>query len=118
MDTEEMQRQLQALTDRAEIADLMDRYLRSLDDGDFDEEWARAFHTEDVVIHENHRACDCRPRRGQAREVTGRSAVSPRLSPPQTHRRVAGVSTSTGRLGAAGRILDDRVQYPIDQLRR
>ncbi|MEU9593779.1 nuclear transport factor 2 family protein [Streptomyces sp. NPDC048193] len=49
MDTEEMQRQLQALTDRAEITDLMDRYLRSLDDGVFDEEWARAFHTEDVT---------------------------------------------------------------------
>ncbi|CAM5334513.1 nuclear transport factor 2 family protein [Streptomyces griseomycini] len=49
MDTNEMQRQLQALTDRAEITDLMDRYLRSLDDGVFDEEWARAFHTEDVT---------------------------------------------------------------------
>ncbi|GAA3773310.1 nuclear transport factor 2 family protein [Streptomyces coacervatus] len=49
MDTEEMQRQLQALTDRAEITDLMDRYLRSLDDGVFDEEWARTFHTEDVT---------------------------------------------------------------------
>ncbi|MFD7923305.1 nuclear transport factor 2 family protein [Streptomyces sp. NPDC059740] len=49
MDAEEMQRQLQALTDRAEITDLMDRYLRSLDDGTFDEEWARAFHTEDVT---------------------------------------------------------------------
>lgn len=49
MDTEEMQRQIQALTDRAEITDLMDRYLRSLDDGVLDEEWARAFHTEDVT---------------------------------------------------------------------
>ncbi|MFD8019344.1 nuclear transport factor 2 family protein [Streptomyces lavendulae] len=49
MNTEEMQRQLQALTDRAEITDLMDRYLRSLDDGVFDEEWAAAFHTEDVT---------------------------------------------------------------------
>ncbi|MFJ8011137.1 nuclear transport factor 2 family protein [Streptomyces sp. NPDC096339] len=49
MDTEEMRRQLQALTDRAEITDLMDRYLRSLDVGVFDEEWARAFHTEDVT---------------------------------------------------------------------
>ncbi|MFJ8850413.1 hypothetical protein [Streptomyces sp. NPDC102437] len=37
----EMQRQVRALTDRAEITDLMDRYLRSLDDGAFDEEWAR-----------------------------------------------------------------------------
>lgn len=49
MDTEQIQRQLQALTDRAEITDLMDRYLRSLDVGVFDEEWARAFHTEDVT---------------------------------------------------------------------
>lgn len=49
MDTREMQQQLRALTDRAEITDLMDRYLRSLDDGVFDEEWARAFHTEDVT---------------------------------------------------------------------
>ncbi len=43
-----MQRQVQVLTDRAEITDLLDRYVRSLDDGVFDEEWARAFHTEDV----------------------------------------------------------------------
>ncbi|MCD9874911.1 nuclear transport factor 2 family protein [Streptomyces guryensis] len=49
MDTEETQRQLQILTDRAEITDLLDRYLRSLDNGVFDEEWARAFHTEDVT---------------------------------------------------------------------
>ncbi|MBC9723683.1 nuclear transport factor 2 family protein [Streptomyces sp. TRM68367] len=49
MDTEEMQRQVQALTDRAEITDLLNRYLRSLDYGVFDEEWARAFHTEDVT---------------------------------------------------------------------
>ncbi|WP_330261046.1 nuclear transport factor 2 family protein [Streptomyces sp. NBC_00539] len=49
MDTNEMQRQLRALTDRAEITDLMDRYLRSLDDRVFDEAWARAFHTEDVT---------------------------------------------------------------------
>ncbi|KOG50333.1 nuclear transport factor 2 family protein [Streptomyces decoyicus] len=49
MDTEAMQRQLQYLTDRAEITDLLDRYLRSLDEGRFDEAWARAFHTEDVT---------------------------------------------------------------------
>ncbi|MFF9314773.1 nuclear transport factor 2 family protein [Streptomyces sp. NPDC014748] len=49
MDLEEMQRQLRTLTDRVEITDLMDRYLRSLDDGVFDDEWARAFHTEDVT---------------------------------------------------------------------
>ncbi|MEU6482611.1 nuclear transport factor 2 family protein [Streptomyces sp. NPDC046887] len=48
MDTEEMRRQLQALTDRAEITDLLDRYLRSLDEGVFDEEWARRFYAEDV----------------------------------------------------------------------
>ncbi len=44
-----MHRQLQDLTDRAEITDLMDRYLRSLDERVFDEAWARAFHTEDVT---------------------------------------------------------------------
>jgi len=49
MDIEEMQQQVQSLTDRAEITDLLDRYLRSLDEGVFDEEWARAFHTEDVT---------------------------------------------------------------------
>ncbi|GGR48674.1 nuclear transport factor 2 family protein [Streptomyces roseolus] len=49
MDIEEMQRQLRALADRAEIADLMGRYLRSLDVGVFDEEWVDAFHTEDVT---------------------------------------------------------------------
>ncbi|MFJ5709535.1 nuclear transport factor 2 family protein [Streptomyces sp. NPDC093105] len=49
MDTEEMRRQLRTLTDRAEITDLMGRYLRSLDVGVFDEAWADAFHTEDVT---------------------------------------------------------------------
>ncbi|MBT2367099.1 nuclear transport factor 2 family protein [Streptomyces sp. ISL-10] len=49
MDITEMQRELRALTDRAEITDLLDRYLRSLDEGVIDEEWARAFHTEDVT---------------------------------------------------------------------
>ncbi|WP_302185962.1 nuclear transport factor 2 family protein [Streptomyces sp. AC550_RSS872] len=43
------QRQHQHLTDRAEITDLLDRYLRSLDDGVFDQEWADAFHTEHVT---------------------------------------------------------------------
>ncbi|WP_030799876.1 nuclear transport factor 2 family protein [Streptomyces sp. NRRL S-337] len=47
--TEAMRYQLRYLTDRAEIGDLMDRYVRSLDEGRFDEEWARAFHTEDVT---------------------------------------------------------------------
>ncbi|GGU69066.1 hypothetical protein GCM10010211_38170 [Streptomyces albospinus] len=41
--------QLQHLIDRAEITDLLDRYLRSLDEGIFDEAWARAFHTEEVT---------------------------------------------------------------------
>ncbi|MCA6091349.1 nuclear transport factor 2 family protein [Streptomyces sp. SCA3-4] len=49
MNTNDMHRTLQGLVDRAEITDLMDRYLRSLDDGVFDEEWARTFHTEDVT---------------------------------------------------------------------
>lgn len=49
MDTEEARRQLRHLTDRAEITDLLDRYLHSLDHGVLDEEWARAFHTEDVT---------------------------------------------------------------------
>ncbi|MFJ9417379.1 MULTISPECIES: nuclear transport factor 2 family protein [unclassified Streptomyces] len=49
MDTEAMHRRLQQLTDRAEITDLLDRYLRSLDEGHFDEAWARAFHTEEVT---------------------------------------------------------------------
>ncbi|MFH7334014.1 nuclear transport factor 2 family protein [Streptomyces sp. KHY 26] len=49
MDTEETRRQVRTLMDRAEITDLLDRYLRSLDEGVIDEEWARAFHTEDVT---------------------------------------------------------------------
>ncbi|NEC63955.1 nuclear transport factor 2 family protein [Streptomyces sp. SID9727] len=49
MTTEEVQRQLRYLTDRAEITDLLDRFLRSLDHGVLDDEWARAFHTEDVT---------------------------------------------------------------------
>ncbi|MET9291841.1 nuclear transport factor 2 family protein [Streptomyces sp. NPDC003077] len=49
MDLEEMQRHLRALTDRAEITDLLDRFVRSLDEGRFDEAWARAFYTEDAV---------------------------------------------------------------------
>ncbi|MFG2114323.1 nuclear transport factor 2 family protein [Streptomyces sp. NPDC048718] len=72
MDIEETQRRLQSLTDRAEITDLMNRYVRSLDDGVFDEEWARAFHTEDVTaempigtIH-GRDALTARVRRGMA----------------------------------------------------
>ncbi|MFI8207947.1 nuclear transport factor 2 family protein [Streptomyces werraensis] len=49
MDTDEMRRQVRALTDHAAVTDLISRYLRSLDEGVLDDEWARAFHTEDVV---------------------------------------------------------------------
>ncbi|MEV5166393.1 nuclear transport factor 2 family protein [Streptomyces werraensis] len=49
MDTDEMRRQVRALTDRAAVTDLISRYLRSLDEGVLDDDWARAFHTEDVV---------------------------------------------------------------------
>ncbi|GAA3297508.1 nuclear transport factor 2 family protein [Streptomyces cinereospinus] len=49
MDDEAMRRRLRDLADRADISDLLGRYLHSLDDGVFDEEWARAFHTEDVT---------------------------------------------------------------------
>ncbi|MFC8538598.1 nuclear transport factor 2 family protein [Streptomyces sp. NPDC057249] len=49
MNTEEMRRQLRHLSDRAEITDLLDRFLRSLDHGVLDDEWACAFHTEDVT---------------------------------------------------------------------
>lgn len=44
-----MRRQVRALTDRAAVTDLISRYLRSLDEGVLDDDWARAFHTEDVV---------------------------------------------------------------------
>ncbi|MFH8570989.1 nuclear transport factor 2 family protein [Streptomyces sp. NPDC017993] len=47
--TAAMRHQLQYLTDRAEIDDLLGRYVRSFDEGTFDEQWARAFHTEDVT---------------------------------------------------------------------
>ncbi|WP_437097936.1 nuclear transport factor 2 family protein [Streptomyces sp. enrichment culture] len=49
MDTDEMRRQVRALTDRAAVTDLISRYLRSLDEDVLDDDWARAFHTEDVV---------------------------------------------------------------------
>lgn len=47
--TAAMRHQLQYLTDRAEIDDLLARYTRSFDEGVLDERWARAFHTEDVT---------------------------------------------------------------------
>ncbi|GEC09459.1 hypothetical protein SSP24_71140 [Streptomyces spinoverrucosus] len=49
MENEAIERRLRNLTDRADISDLMSRYLHSLDEGVFDEDWARAFHTEDVT---------------------------------------------------------------------
>ncbi|MEV5334028.1 nuclear transport factor 2 family protein [Streptomyces werraensis] len=72
MDTDEMRRQVRALTDRAAVTDLISRYLRSLDEGVLDDEWARAFHTEDVVaempigtVHGRDAVLD-RVRRGMA----------------------------------------------------
>ncbi|OBA71282.1 hypothetical protein A5641_10555 [Mycobacterium sp. 1554424.7] len=35
---------------KSEIAELVDRYLRSLDERNFDEDWARGFYTEDAVV--------------------------------------------------------------------
>ncbi|MEW1659292.1 nuclear transport factor 2 family protein [Streptomyces sp. NPDC093707] len=43
------ERQLRLLVDRAEITDLLGRYLRSLDEGVFDEAWGRAFYAEDAT---------------------------------------------------------------------
>lgn len=48
VDTEQLHAEIRALTDRAEITDLFDRYLRSLDDRQFDEAWAESFFTEDA----------------------------------------------------------------------
>ena len=42
-----MDKTLRALADRAEITDLMDRYLLSLDERKFDESWARSMFTAD-----------------------------------------------------------------------
>ncbi|MEW2632117.1 nuclear transport factor 2 family protein [Streptomyces sp. NPDC048389] len=44
-----MRHELRALTDRAEITDLLDRYVGSWDRDVLDEQWARSFHTEDVT---------------------------------------------------------------------
>ncbi|MFD8596069.1 nuclear transport factor 2 family protein [Kitasatospora sp. NPDC059646] len=43
-----LERQVRALTDRAEITGLVDGYLLSLDGGRFDGEWARRHFTADV----------------------------------------------------------------------
>ncbi|PNE41345.1 nuclear transport factor 2 family protein [Streptomyces noursei] len=45
----ETARQLRHLTDRAAVADLLGRHLRSLDEGVFDEAWGRAFFTADAT---------------------------------------------------------------------
>ncbi|AHH20187.1 hypothetical protein NONO_c54070 [Nocardia nova SH22a] len=49
MDTETTDSRIRDLLDRTEITDLLDRYLRSLDDGVFDEQWARTYFTADVT---------------------------------------------------------------------
>ncbi len=49
MDTEITGSRIRELLDRIEITDLLDRYLRSLDDGVFDERWARTYFTADVT---------------------------------------------------------------------
>ncbi|WP_227980957.1 nuclear transport factor 2 family protein [Nocardia spumae] len=49
MDTEIADSRIRDLLDRTEITDLLDRYLRSLDDGVFDEGWARAYFTADAT---------------------------------------------------------------------
>ncbi|CAM3596554.1 nuclear transport factor 2 family protein [Nocardiopsis gilva] len=43
-----MSNQLRALTDRADITSLVDRWLASLDDRRFDAGWARSMFTEDI----------------------------------------------------------------------
>jgi hypothetical protein len=37
-------------TTKSDITELLDRYLRSLDERRFDKDWARAFFTEDAVV--------------------------------------------------------------------
>ncbi|WP_063066236.1 nuclear transport factor 2 family protein [Nocardia violaceofusca] len=49
MDTEITENRIRELLDRSEITDLLDRYLRSLDDGVFDDRWARTYYTEDAT---------------------------------------------------------------------
>ncbi|MFF4697824.1 nuclear transport factor 2 family protein [Streptomyces chattanoogensis] len=48
MDSQTLGTEIRALTDRAEITDLFDRYLRSLDDRTFDRSWAGSFFTEEA----------------------------------------------------------------------
>ncbi|WP_192809573.1 nuclear transport factor 2 family protein [Actinomadura rudentiformis] len=42
--------QLETFVDRVRITELIDRYMLSLDEAVIDEEWAAAFHTEDVSV--------------------------------------------------------------------
>lgn len=46
----ELHAQIARLTDRAVLGDLAERYLASLDEGTFGDEWARSFFTEDVEL--------------------------------------------------------------------
>ncbi|OEJ35368.1 nuclear transport factor 2 family protein [Streptomyces subrutilus] len=48
MDSQILNTEIRTLADRAEITDLFDRYLRSLDDREFDESWAASFFTEEA----------------------------------------------------------------------
>ena len=48
MDLQTMHEELRVLTDRAEITDLVDRLLLSLDERKLDESWARSTFTEDI----------------------------------------------------------------------
>jgi hypothetical protein len=48
MDSQTLHTEIRALTDRAAITDLFDRFLRSHDDPEFDEPWAARFFTEDA----------------------------------------------------------------------
>ncbi|MDA5280505.1 nuclear transport factor 2 family protein [Streptomyces sp. NPDC054904] len=50
MDSQTLHIEIRALTDRAEITDLFDRYLRSLDERKFDGVWAASLFTEDASI--------------------------------------------------------------------
>ncbi|HEX3787840.1 MAG TPA: nuclear transport factor 2 family protein [Pseudonocardiaceae bacterium] len=46
----QLRAQVQALTDRAEITALLDRYAHTLDQRRFDQEWARSLFTDDVEL--------------------------------------------------------------------
>ncbi|MBO2452996.1 nuclear transport factor 2 family protein [Actinomadura barringtoniae] len=44
-----MENAVDAVLDRLAIIEMVDRYMLSLDEGELDEEWAEAFHTDDVT---------------------------------------------------------------------